>query len=1009
MSINIQSLIKGRNYSNQDICETFLCAPQGGMRRSKRTNTLVLIANHTKSIYSDIWKDGILNYTGMGQSGDQTLNGNQNITLYESDINDVSVHLFEVFKKRIYTYKGQVKLANKPYQETQDDLEGRDRSVWIFPLKVDSLSKIQQKITESENSVNLPWLPFILSSEPRKLAIQNLATIGVNEGRLNYKIFVEVLPSDLLKEVYLQHIVNALDELNINIVDKDNLFKNISNLTSNEQDTTDEIIEVEVGKSKPLLIPSADKNVINDEEEFTEETSSPINESTLDTLVADIGWSVRTTNSLTAWGILRIKDLIILSDYEILRIPNLGRLSFNEINLTLSEINQGLYNLPKKTSETKTPLRKSYRKAFYDLDLSHLEEMNDVPISSLIPLDVRTANCFIAASIRTLGDLLNMSLDDLMRIPNLGRHSVNGIRKHLLKLSKSSSIVDSTSYLLDDSSIENYIDSMESHLSKSQFLVLKYRIGFEAKPLTLEETGVILGVTRERIRQIQKEVYKKLIFEDLIKYIDKKLLYIRQNQYIPLYVNQISNYDIWFDSLKSKPWILKMLLETSKNSKHNVEKIDGDYIVTFGAKNQVTNFIGYLERFIEEQTDTFTKKDLKDHIRLLLPLMANELTNYLFQKIGANFTSHQDESKSKLVNRGRGISQKVLTIIESSDKPLSSQNIYEGLDYSEASQRGTLNHLTKMNSGSLGVYLFSRGVYGVRKHLLLDDDEIELIVEKINSHTLDENKDKQFHCKEALEQVDFFPTHKKLLNPYTLAICLRLTNTFNYLGHFMFVRTGSSNTQVQRKDFTEMALDILEKSPEPLAVKEIKSIISQDRGIPTTAQLHKRGKLIPFRNHLHPKNHKTIKWGLIDVHLNISKQQLVNIIIEMESVIKNYNYQLTPDQGIEAIKGNSILEQFQDKILILFVLLDKNINFIEKKNHLFHVNGTIDNLSQVDCLKIVGSKISEKGMTKQEIFKQIESLYGSKVPYNILSRLGHYGLSNNKSSDTWHKGEMVEY
>jgi len=901
MRINIHNLVEGQNYSNQDICEAFLCAPQGGMRRSKRSNTLVLVANHTKSIYSDEWKNGVLNYTGMGQLGDQTLEGNQNITLYESENNDISVHLFEVFKKRIYTYKGQVMLADRPFQETQDDLEGWDRTVWVFPLKeVNSVTSNTTTVNKGENSIDI-------------------------------------------------------------------------------------------------------KNKAN------EEAPSQSNDSILDTLVKDIGWSVRTTNSLAASGILKIRDLLTLSEYEILRIPNLGRLSLKEIKITLSELNDNSLTLSTENPLVSNPLIKIHKKAFSDIDFNPLNKMLDVPISSLLPLDVRTTNCFRAANIRTLGELINIPLDNLIRIPNLGRHSVNSISKHLLKLSKSPPILGSTSYLLDGSSLENYITSMESHLSDSEFGVLIARIGFKEKPKTLVETGNLRGVTRERIRQIQSKVYKKLIFDDLIKIIDRRLLDIRQNQHIPLYVNQISNYDIWFECLKTRPWILKVLLETFKSSKHNVEKIDGDYIVTYGVINQLTNFIEYLRRFIDEQTNTYTKKDLKDHIKLLFPLMANELTSYLFQKLDVNFTTNEDDSKSLLVNRGKGISRKILTIIESSEKPISSKDIYDGLRHSEASKRGTLNHLTKMNSKDFGVYLFGRGTYGVRKHLLLNDDEIDLIVEKINLHTLDDNKDKQFHCNEILDQVTFFPSHKRQLNSYTLSMCLRMTDKFNYLGNFMFVRTGSENTQIQKKDFSEMALGILEKSPTPLSSREIKKIISNDRSVPATAQLHKKGRLIPIKDHANPNNKKTSTWGLIDLHLKISKQQLIEIIIEMESLIIKYDYELTPDQAIEAIRGNSILEKFQDKILVLFVLVDKNINFIEKNNILYHVKGKIDDLSQEDCLKIIASKITEDGMRKQEIFKKTCLLYGGDVAYNILSKLSNYGFTFNRSSETWHKGELVVY
>lgn len=66
------TLAQGTILDNKKLCELFLCSPQGGMRKSNRTNTLVLITNHLNSIYNDIWKDDILYYTGMGQLGDQS-------------------------------------------------------------------------------------------------------------------------------------------------------------------------------------------------------------------------------------------------------------------------------------------------------------------------------------------------------------------------------------------------------------------------------------------------------------------------------------------------------------------------------------------------------------------------------------------------------------------------------------------------------------------------------------------------------------------------------------------------------------------------------------------------------------------------------------------------------------------------------------------------------------------------------------------------------------------------
>lgn len=125
----------GQEVSNERIMEIFRCGARGGMRRSKKTNSLVIISDHTKRFYSDEWQGSIIHYTGMGLTGDQKLAFQQNKTLAESDSNGVSVYLFEVFTMGKYTYQGQVKLAEKPYEKTQPDFKSNNRTVWIFPLR----------------------------------------------------------------------------------------------------------------------------------------------------------------------------------------------------------------------------------------------------------------------------------------------------------------------------------------------------------------------------------------------------------------------------------------------------------------------------------------------------------------------------------------------------------------------------------------------------------------------------------------------------------------------------------------------------------------------------------------------------------------------------------------------------------------------------------------------------------------------------------------------------------
>lgn len=125
----------GEEIRNAKLCSIFGCSPQGGMRKSNRTNTLVIVTDYTRGIYHDKWIGGVLHYTGMGLSGNQSLSYMQNHTLNHSGTNGVDVFLFEVMNPGIYTYCGRIELVGKPYTEIQPDVDGKDRKVWMFPVR----------------------------------------------------------------------------------------------------------------------------------------------------------------------------------------------------------------------------------------------------------------------------------------------------------------------------------------------------------------------------------------------------------------------------------------------------------------------------------------------------------------------------------------------------------------------------------------------------------------------------------------------------------------------------------------------------------------------------------------------------------------------------------------------------------------------------------------------------------------------------------------------------------
>lgn len=126
----------GASIDNSMLAEIFKCGTQGGMRRSLKTNSLVLVSDHVDPLYHDRWEGNTFHYTGMGLTGDQDINFAQNKTLSNSATNGVDVFLFEKRRVNEYSYVGQVELAGAPYQERQKDSQRQIRQVWVFPLQL---------------------------------------------------------------------------------------------------------------------------------------------------------------------------------------------------------------------------------------------------------------------------------------------------------------------------------------------------------------------------------------------------------------------------------------------------------------------------------------------------------------------------------------------------------------------------------------------------------------------------------------------------------------------------------------------------------------------------------------------------------------------------------------------------------------------------------------------------------------------------------------------------------
>lgn len=169
---SITDLMPGSIIDNKTLTRIFKCSPRGGMRRSLKTNSLVLLSIKNRAPYENIKEEGeLLLYTGMGRKGDQSLDYMQNKTLLHSNEMGVKVYLFEVEDDK-YTFIDRVILGSPPKKEIQLDIDEKSREVWLFPLlKVGNteevfhfLQKQARKVLEGKNIISYPKYELSLHS-----------------------------------------------------------------------------------------------------------------------------------------------------------------------------------------------------------------------------------------------------------------------------------------------------------------------------------------------------------------------------------------------------------------------------------------------------------------------------------------------------------------------------------------------------------------------------------------------------------------------------------------------------------------------------------------------------------------------------------------------------------------------------------------------------------------------------------------------------------------------------
>lgn len=505
---------------------------------------------------------------------------------------------------------------------------------------------------------------------------------------------------------------------------------------------------------------------------------------------------------------------------------------------------------------------------------------------------VRMANVFKGHNLSTVAHIAAKGYNGLLKLPNLGQGSVHGLGKLLYEaLINGDALKRKTSKLHDevdpkalvdygpnsklsaiDDDIQDGLLKISRHdaalslidgiveaaqcLNENERGIFAARLGFRCEPHTLQQISDQIGVSRERVRQIEVKIFKKirrhLFWESLAERLDGLLA----ERASPLLLGGISAIDPWFKGAEELENSLAEIFKHLFPERFSILKIDDVSIITHLSTEEWTHAVDSGKSLLREMV---SEKPTEEYVRLQIEALLSdkgaELRETLWRQVSsfALWTNRAGDAK-RLSGYGRTAEAVVSAILEEAGMPL---------HYSEIERRASRYEDRKFEArrlhhaaASVGM-LYARGTYGLFSHCPLSKDEIDLIVSEVEDIVSSGDATRQWHTSELMDELlDRGLDFDGRISKYIINIALQNSESLVYMKRMVWGLRGSwSGSAASRLDLRQAVMALLESEGAPMSTSEIREKLFSGRGVNSHFQIHAAGNLIRIG---------TSKWGLAD-------------------------------------------------------------------------------------------------------------------------------------------------
>lgn len=307
----------------------------------------------------------------------------------------------------------------------------------------------------------------------------------------------------------------------------------------------------------------------------------------LDTPLADLDLPTRMRTVVERLGLRTVADLVAIDPGALQREPNLGRTSIAQTRALLeahlgtswNDAHARVADAPPTSPSSRTP------RTWDDLAATLTPAQRALPLDAVTALPGRMRSFAARENLVTVGALVDVSARSLLAADNLGRASIAGSFAAIVEqlahegaasphdASSTEAPPDDTSWSMGDDLLDLWRRRV-APLPPVDRIVLQHRAGVGTDALTLSETGEFLGVSRERVRQIEVRALTAVVRDR--RWVDA--LHARVAAAVPdgaAPVDDVAAADPWLRPLRDEPAFARFVADRVLGGRWSLVVLDG--------------------------------------------------------------------------------------------------------------------------------------------------------------------------------------------------------------------------------------------------------------------------------------------------------------------------------------------------------------------------------------------------------------------------------------------------